>query len=407
MVRTITRTVKADSGFHKRLDEFLQQLTDLYNGALYHRLRSYDWYEKTISKYEQFNELTEVREQDKEFEKFNVTAQRSVLERLDNAYSPYLNYLKNKKAGKKVRKVGRPKYKGPNRPVRSFETNNYKNIEKIGRRTYLTIKGVGRLSFKGSVPDGVVLKQPKTTIRIVKTAIRIKVQFLCEFTSEKKRPMDRSIGIDLGIINRMAFSDGTKIPGVQLNRKELKRKQRIVSRAVKGSDSRKKKVLSLAKEWERTTDRENNAIHRMTTEIVKKNNHIKLEDLKIQNMVKNPYLSRSVTEQQWGKIKTQLDYKAEIAGGKLVLVNSHYTTMTCSECGKVNPKLPLSERVFSCIYCGYSEDRDINAGKNINTLNEGDFISGGNKVEILPMSAKSIRSKENGDRGTLHSEQYE
>ncbi len=404
MVRTITRTVKADSVFHKRLDEFLQQLTDLYNGALYHRLRSYDWYEKTISKYEQFNELTEVREQDKEFEKFNVVAQRSVLERLDNAYSPYLNYLKNKKAGKKV---GRPKYKGPNRPVRSFETNNYKNIEKIGRRTYLTIKGLGRLSFKGSMPDGVVLKQPKTTIRIVKTAIRIKIQFLCEFTSEKKRPMDRSIGIDLGIINRMAFSDGTKIPGVRLNRKELKRKQRIVSRAVKGSDSRKKKVLSLAKEWERTTDRENNAIHRMTTEIVKKNNHIKLEDLKIQNMVKNPYLARSVTEQQWGKIKTQLDYKAEIAGGKLVLVNSHYTTMTCSECGKVNPKLPLSERVFNCIYCGYSEDRDINAGKNINTLNEGDFISGGNKVEILPMSAKSIRSKENRDRGTLHSEQYE
>ncbi len=143
MVRTITRTVKADSGFHKRLDEFLQQLTDLYNGALYHRLRSYDWYEKTVSKYEQFNELTEVREQDREFEKFNVVAQRSVLERLDNAYGPYLNYLRNKKAGRKAKKVGRPKYKGPNRPVRSFETNNYKNIEKIGRRTYLTIKGLG------------------------------------------------------------------------------------------------------------------------------------------------------------------------------------------------------------------------------------------------------------------------
>ncbi len=58
------------------------------------------------------------------------------------------------------------------------------------------------------------------------------------------------------------------------------------------------------------------------------------------------------------------------------------------------------------MYCGYSEDRDINAGKNINTLNEGDFISGGNKVEILPMSAKSIKSKKIGDRGVLPSEQY-
>ncbi len=124
-----------------------------------------------------------------------------------------------------------------------------------------------------------------------------------------------------------------------------------------------------------------------------------------QNMVKNPYLARSITEQQWGKIKRQFAYKAGIAGGKLVLVKAHYTTRTCSECGKVNPKQPLSVRTFNCMYCGYSEDRDINAGKNINTLNEGDFISGGNKVEILPMSAKSIRSKENRDRGTLHSEQ--
>ncbi len=255
------------------------------------------------------------------------------------------------------------------------------------------------------MPDGVVLKQPKTVIRIIRSSLRIKIQFLCEFTNEKKRPLDKSIGIDLGITNRLAFSDGTKIPGIRIDRKELKRKQRIVSRAVKGSDSRKKKVLSLAKEWERTTDRENNAIHRLTTETVKKSNHIKLEDLNIQGMVKNHHLAKSITEQQWGKIKRQFAYKAGIAGGKLVLVKAHYTTRTCSECGKVNPKQPLSVRTFNCMYCGYSEDRDINAGKNINTLDEGDFISGGNKVEILPMSAKSIRSKEIGDRGTLHSEQ--
>jgi len=112
----------------------------------------------------------------------------------------------------------------------------------------------------------------------------------------------------------VAFSDGTIEKGIKLDRKELKRKQRTVSRAKKGSNNRKKKVTALAKEWERTTDRENNAIHRLTSKAVKKCNHIAMEYLQITNMVKNPYLSK---------------------------------------------------RVFNCMYCGYSEDSDINASKNV------------------------------------------
>jgi len=129
-------------------------------------------------------------------------------------------------------------------------------------------------------------------------------------------------------------------------------------------------------------------------------------------MVKNRYLSRSIIEQQWGKIKEQLTYKAESAGGNLTLHPSHYTTITCSDCGRLNPKLPLFQRVFDCMYCGYSEDRDINAGRNLNILNRRNSVSDG-KVDFnqFPMSAEkmsaeNIKSKEVGDRGTLHSEQY-
>jgi len=242
-------------------------------------------------------------------------------------------------------------------------------------------------------------------IRLVKTAIRVKVQFICEVENIDKRSLDEPIGLDSGITNRVAFSDETTEPGIKLNRKELKRKQRALNRAKKESNNRKKKVIAHAKEWERTTDRENNAIHRLTSKAVKKCNHIAMEDLQITNMVKNPYLSRSITEQQWGKIKWQFTYKAESAGGKLGLVSPHYTTRTCSNCGKINPKLPLSQRVFNCIYCGYTEDKDINASKNVR--NKYKLMSGGTVVcKQFPMSAVNINyRRDRGNRGTLHSEQ--
>jgi len=63
-------------------------------------------------------------------------------------------------------------------------------------------------------------------IRIVKTAIRVKVQFICKLPDINKRALDNPVGIDLGIKTRIAFSDGELIKGIKLDRKELKRKQR-------------------------------------------------------------------------------------------------------------------------------------------------------------------------------------
>ena len=41
-----------------------------------------------------------------------------------------------------------------------------------------------------------------------------------------------------------------------------------------------------------------------------------------------------------------------------------HTTRTCSYCGHKNPKLPLSQRIFKCEECGYTDDRDANAAIN-------------------------------------------
>ncbi|MGI0080215.1 MAG: zinc ribbon domain-containing protein, partial [Nitrososphaerales archaeon] len=66
----------------------------------------------------------------------------------------------------------------------------------------------------------------------------------------------------------------------------------------------------------------------------------------------------------WGKLRNLPAYKAERRGGRVILVNPRGTSQKCSGCGEVVPK-SLSERVHTCLNCGLTLDRDINAARNI------------------------------------------
>ena len=63
----------------------------------------------------------------------------------------------------------------------------------------------------------------------------------------------RPVGIDVGIRSRITCSNGFKTGRNELDRSELKRRQRILSKAKKGSDSRKKKRMAYAKESQRVS----------------------------------------------------------------------------------------------------------------------------------------------------------
>lgn len=56
-------------------------------------------------------------------------------------------------------------------------------------------------------------------------------------------------------------------------------------------------------------------------------------------------------------------YKAENAGKLVVQVNPYNTSQKCSNCG-ILVKKSLSVCIHTCT-CGYEDDRDVNAAKNI------------------------------------------
>jgi putative transposase len=57
-------------------------------------------------------------------------------------------------------------------------------------------------------------------------------------------------------------------------------------------------------------------------------------------------------------------YKAERKVKRVVQVNPHQTSQRCASCGEIVKKT-LAERVHRCPFCGYEQDRDVNAAINI------------------------------------------
>ena len=201
---------------------------------------------------------------------------------------------------------------------------------------------------------------------------------------------------------------GTVIPRHTPDRSEIRRKQRALSRCKPGSKQRKKRRQALARACYRARVRRHNAIHRLTSEIVKHHGKwIAVEDLDIKAMTSSAAgtsacpgrqvkqktgLNRSILDQNWGTFIMQLDYKAASAGGQLVRVDPKYTTQRCSNCGGLPiTKLTLKDRWYHCTHCGYGDDRDVNASKNVLLKGLALFDAGG----AIP--AVSATEKQNQD----------
>ena len=347
IVRVDSRKAYLSKKGHANLADLLGQLTWLWNRALSNRKRAWKNEQRSVTYLDQQKALTATR-QDPAWSRFPVMAQRSVLQRLDRSYKAFF------------RKGGFPRFKSEHRGVRSFEIHAPPKVRTNGRWSWVKIKGVGRVRFRGGIPEGDI-----KLLRIVRTVRRVKIQFVCERDVQivpDDRPM---VGVDLGISNRIALSTGETIPGVKLDRTELKRRQRRLSKAKRGGNNRRKRRTELAREWQRVTERERGQLHELTADLVKRvSASWAVEDLKIRNMVRNRHLARSITEQQWGAFTRMLAYKAESAGGRLVKVPPHHTSRECSGCGR-RRDLALSVRVYRCAGCGLVLDRDVNAAVNM------------------------------------------
>ncbi len=235
-----------------------------------------------------------------------------------------------------------------------------------GRGYAVRVKGLPAIKIRTgrALPPSEDLK----TIRIAFRGRRIAVNRAYAVEMEPLPYDPAKVGLDMGVMARITTSEGRKIERRQVDRAEIVGKQRRLSACKKGSRRFRQRRRILANAHERARIRDRNQCHRITTDLIRCYGYIAVEKLDKKAMTRSGGarkrgLNRAILEQSWGRIISQLLYKAESAGRELVFVNPRNTSQRCSSCGAMVRK-SLEVRRHVC-ECGLDIDRDHNAALNI------------------------------------------
>jgi len=210
--------------------------------------------------------------------------------------------------------------------------------------------------------------------------------------TRKTPKLKGAIGVDVGLNHLAITSDGQKYEN-ERSLKNLLAQIRVaskdLSRKKKGSANRLKAKKRLAQIHLKVANKRKNHLHHVSKSIVSKNHAmIVLEDLSVKNMMGNRRLSRSIADASWGALIKMLSYKQEWNGGEIVKIDRFFpSSKTCSSCGFIVDKLPLSTRNWECPKCKTNHDRDINA--SINIKQAGELLG----VETKALARTSVRTK--------------
>ena len=213
---------------------------------------------------------------------------------------------------------------------------------------------------------------------------------------------DKQIGLDVGITSLIATSNGDKIANpkhFKQLRKKLKRVQKALSRKQKGSNNRHKARLKVAKVHAQITDARKDFLHKLTTQLVRENQTIVVEDLAIKNMVKNHKLALAISDASWGELIRQLAYKCEWYGRELIKIDRWFpSSKRCGNCGHIVDKLPLNIREWKCPKCKTTHDRDLNAACNILAAGLAVSVCGANIRPDRESSEGQLRKTRKGKK---------
>lgn len=317
----------------------------------------------------------------KEHEFLNEVSCVPLQQSLRHLQTAYVNFFKKRSGFPKFKVRGN--HQSAEFTQRAF---SYKNGQ-------LSLAKIGRINVKWSLD----LESEPTTVTVTKNACGQYFVTLTLLEASREAPKtDASVGIDLGIETFATLSDGRKFKqpaSIRKARKKLALLQRRHAKTVKGSKRREKARLRVARAHQHVVNVRTDFLQKLSTQIVRENQTISIEDLGTNDMLKNRRMARLISEQGWRQFRNMLTYKCEWYGRELKLVDRYMpTSQTCSTCGE-KTKLELSVRTWSCA-CGAVHSRDVNAAINILAGGQPVPARGGReRTYVLKRSSKREPSK--------------
>ena len=277
-----------------------------------------------------------------------------------NLNTAYRNFFRDKSNGF-------PKFKSKKNNNFSYTTNNQKGTVYIENgciklpKLKSPVKIRQHRSFEGVIKSCTISKAPSGKYHI---------SILVETEIQKLPASDMRVGIDVGIKDFAVLSNGEAYKNpkhLRKSEKRLAKLQRDLSRKQIGSSNRNKARIKVAKLHEKIANQRMDFLHKKSTEIIRKNQAIIIEDLKVKNLMKNHNLAKSIAEVSWSRFREMLDYKSRWYGRELIIAPPDYpSSQLCSDCGNRSSQTKdLACRVYICPECGLEIDRDYNASLNL------------------------------------------
>lgn len=268
------------------------------------------------------------------------------------------------------KRASHPQLKSKHNHHQSYRTINQRNnIRIVGK--YIKLPKLGYVKVRQSMEVG---KINNVTIEYTPTGKYFAVLNI-DFEPQPMNNKSGKIGIDVGIKEFYSDSNGNVVSNPKYLEKsmhKLVREQRRLSHKEKGSKNRDKQRIKVALVHEKITNQRNDFfLQNESTKLIRENQTICIEDLKVKNMMRNHKLAQHIGSASWSKFFDMLTYKSFWYGNDIVKVPTIYpSSQTCSCCGYKNPLVKnLSIRKWECPECHTRHDRDTNASVNI--LNKG------------------------------------
>ena len=173
--------------------------------------------------------------------------------------------------------------------------------------------------------------------------------------TRKNKP---EIGIDMGIKTTITTSGGRKYKVLIEESERIKKCQRLIARRKKGSSNRYKARKLLQKAYQKLTSRKKDTANKIVHELLE-HEHVYMQDENISGWHKGLF-GQTVQHSVLGLVKARLVKHERV----IVLSSREPTTKYCPVCGRLKKDITLADRVYEC-ECGYQEDRDVHAARNM------------------------------------------